>query len=280
MKEKKRLGRGLEAILGESAKEAARPSIVEIDLDLLSPNRAQPRLGFDKDKLAQLAQSIKSKGLVQPILVRRTNAGYEIVVGERRWRAAQMAGLSSIPAIVKDFSSSDLLATALIENIQRADLNPLEVATAFDKLLKEAELSHAQIAKQVGMNRSSVTNYLRLLALPESIKRDLLDEKVSMGHARALLSLNDAVKQRALADLVIVKGLSVRRTEEIAREVTEKRPKAPEPQSNELVALQDQLCALLGTKVSIKSGKRGAGKIVIQYYSDDDLDRLLSILKA
>jgi len=254
--------------------------IVEIDLDLLSPNKAQPRLRFDKDKLAQLAQSIESKGLVQPILVRRTNAGYEIVVGERRWRAAQMAGLSRIPAIVKDFSSSDLLATALIENIQRADLNPLEVATAFDKLLKEAGLSHAQIAKQVGMNRSSVTNYLRLLALPDSIKGDLLDEKVSMGHARALLPLNDAAKQRALADLVIAKGLSVRRTEELARKMIEERPKATEPQSSEIVAIQDQLCALLGTKVSIKSGKRGAGKIVIEYYSDDDLDRLLSILKA
>ena len=279
MKEKKRLGRGLEAILGESAKEAARPSVVDIDLDLLSPNRAQPRLRFDKEKLAQLAQSIKSKGLVQPILVRRTDGGYEIVVGERRWRAAQMAGLSSIPAIVKDFSGSDLLATTLIENIQRADLNALEVATAFDKLHEEAGLSHAQIAKQVGMNRSSVTNYLRLLALPESIKGDLLDEKVSMGHARVLLSLSDVAKQRALADLVIAKGLSVRRTEEIARKM-ERTPKAPEPQPSELVALQDQLCALLGTKVSIRSGKRGTGKIVIEYYSDDDLDRLLSILKA
>jgi len=280
VKEKKRLGRGLEAILGESVKEAARPSIVEIDLDLLSPNKAQPRLRFDKGKLAQLAQSIKSKGLVQPILVRRTRSGYEIVVGERRWRAAQMAGLSTIPAIVKDLSSSDLLATALIENIQRADLNPLEVATAFDKLLKEAGLSHAQIATQVGMNRSSVTNYLRLLALPESIKGDLLDEKVSMGHARALLSLDNTAKQRALADLVIAQGLSVRRTEEIARKMTERTPEALEPQPTELVALQDQLCALLGTKVRIRSGKRGAGKIVIEYYSDDDLDRLLSILKA
>jgi len=254
--------------------------VVDIDLDLLSPNKTQPRLRFDKEKLAQLAQSIKSKGVVQPIIVRRTDAGYEIVVGERRWRAAQMAGLSRIPALVKDLSSSDLLATTLIENIQRADLNPLEVATAFDKLHKEAGLSHAQIARQVGMNRSSVTNYLRLLALPESIKGNLLDEKVSMGHARALLSLLDSARQRALADLVIAKGLSVRRTEEIARKMTEPTPKAPEPQRNELVALQDQLCALLGTKVTIRGGKRGPGKIVIEYYSDDDLDRLLSILKA
>ena len=269
----------MEAILGESARETARPSVVDIDLDLLSPNKAQPRLRFDKEKLEQLALSIKSKGIVQPILVRRAEAGYEIVVGERRWRAAQMAGLSSIPAIVKDFSSSDSLATALIENIQRADLNPLELASAFDRLLKEEGLSHAEIAKQVGMDRSSVTNYLRLLALPESIKGDLLDETISMGHARALLSLDNATKQRALAALVIAKGLSVRRTEEMARKMTRQMPKAPEQRPSELLALQDQLCALLGTKVSIRSGKRG-GRIVIDYYSDDDLDRLLSILRA
>ena len=280
MKEKKRLGRGLEAILGESAKGAARPSVVDIDLDLLSPNRAQPRLRFDKEGLAQLAQSIKSKGLVQPILVRRTDAGYEIVVGERRWRAAQMAGLSSIPAIVKEFSSSDLLATALVENIQRSDLNPLEIGAAFDKLLKEAGLSHAQVAKQVGMSRSSVTNHLRLLALPESIKENLLDGRLSMGHARALLSLDTASKQRVLADQIIAKGLSVRRAEEMARRLMEQTQKPSKTESNELLALQDQLCALFGTKVIIKGGKRGAGKILIEYYSDDDLDRLLSLLKG
>lgn len=269
----------MEAILGESARETARPSVVDIDLGLLSPNKAQPRLRFDKEKLEQLALSIKSKGIVQPIIVRRADAGYEIVVGERRWRAAQMAGLSSIPAIVKDFSSSDSLATALIENIQRADLNPLELASAFDRLLKDAGLSHAEIATQVGMNRSSVTNYLRLLALPESIKKDLLDEKISMGHARALLSVNNAMKQRALADLVIARGLSVRRTEEMARKLTSEVHKAPEQRPTELLELQDQLCALLGTKVSIRNGKRG-GRIVIDYYSDDDLERLLSILRA
>ncbi len=280
MKEKKRLGRGLEAILGESAKGATRPSVVDIDLDLLSPNRAQPRLRFDRESLAQLAQSIKSKGLVQPILVRRTDAGYEIVVGERRWRAAQMAGLSSIQAIVKELSSSDLLATALIENIQRSDLNPLEIGAAFENLLKDAELSHAQIAKQVGMSRSSVTNHLRLLALPKSIKENLLNEKLSMGHARALLSLDTASKQRALADLIIAKGLSVRRAEELARRLIEPTQKPSKTESSELLALQDQLCALFGTKVIIKGGRRGAGKILIEYYSDDDLDRLLSLLKG
>ncbi|MBN1591738.1 MAG: ParB/RepB/Spo0J family partition protein [Candidatus Coatesbacteria bacterium] len=279
MKEKKRLGRGLEAILGDSIADSERPSIIEIDLDLLTPNRAQPRVKFDKEELAGLADSIKSKGLVQPILVRRIEDGYEIVVGERRWRAAQLAGLSRIPAIVKDLSTSDLLATALIENIQRSDLNPLEIGAAFENLLKEAGLSHAEVAEQVGMSRSSVTNHLRLLALPESIKEDLMEQKISMGHARALLSLPSASKQRALADLIIAKGLSVRKAEELARRLIEPASRSEKIVSTELLALQDQLCAMLGTRVTIKGGQKGTGRITIEYYSDDDLDRLLSILR-
>ncbi len=280
MKQEKRLGRGLEAILGESGREATRSGVVEIALDLLTPNSLQPRQRFDKEKLAHLAESIKARGVVQPIVVRRTDNGYEIVVGERRWRAAQMAGLSSIPAIVKDLSRSDILATALVENIQRADLNALEIASAFEKLLNEARLSHAQIARMVGMNRSSVTNYLRLLSLPESIKSDLLDRKLSMGHARALLAVSDSRKQRALADMIISRGLSVRQAEAMTKRMAERRPSREREQLPEVAALEEQLCALLGTKVVIRTGKKGNGKILIEYYSGDDLDRLLSILKG
>jgi len=280
VKQEKRLGRGLEAILGESGREAMRPGLVEIALDLLTPNSLQPRQRFDKEKLAHLAESIKARGVVQPIVVRRTDDGYEIVVGERRWRAAQMAGLSSIPAIVKDLSRSDILATALVENIQRADLNALEIAFAFEKLLNEAGLSHAQIAKIVGMNRSSVTNYLRLLSLPESIKSDLLDSKVSMGHARALLAVSDSSTQRALADMIISRGLSVRQAEAMAGRMAERRPSRAREQLPELAALEEQLCASLGTKVVIRTSKKGSGKILIEYYSGDDLERLLSILKG
>jgi len=280
VKQEKRLGRGLEAILGESGRDATRPGVVEIALDLLTPNSLQPRQRFDKEKLSQLAESIKARGVVQPIVVRRTDGGYEIVVGERRWRAAQMAGLRSIPAIVKDLSRSDILATALVENIQRADLNALEIASAFDKLLNDAKLSHAQIAGMVGMNRSSVTNYLRLLSLPESIKADLLDQKLSMGQARALLAISDSRKQRALADMIISRGLSVRQVEEMAKRLVERKPRRVSVHAPELAALEEQLCALLGTKVVIRAGKKGGGKILIEYYSEDDLERLLSTLKG
>lgn len=279
MKEKNRLGRGLGVILGESAREEKHLSVVDLELDLLSPNRFQPRRNFDRGRLHELAESIKSSGVVQPILVRRIGKGYEIVTGERRWRAAQMAGLPRIPAIVKDLADSELLATALVENVQRDDLNPLEIAMAFSRLKKDVGLSQAEIAERVGIDRASVSNHLRLLTLPESIKRDLSSDSLTMGHAKLLLTVSSPRVQRELADLIIKKGLSVRHTESIIRNLN--APKKPKfrPRTSEMVVIQDQLCFMLGTKVTIARHRKGGGKIQIEYYSDEDLDRIFSLLK-
>jgi len=279
MSERKRLGKGLEAILGSSVAQGPQTSVLEIDLDLISPNRFQPRQRFDRERLAELAESIKASGVVQPIVVRRVGSGYEIVVGERRWRAAQMAGLSKIPAIVKEYSNIETLATALIENVQRADLNPLEIATTFEKLIKEAGLSHSQLAKRVGMQRSSVTNYLRLLGLPAKIKSDLLAENLTMGHARALLAVDDPARQQELADMIKAKGLSVRRTEALVRRMAVRKAEAQQERLRETAAMEEELCAVLGTKVSIARTKKGKGRIQIEFYSDDDLARIVSIIK-
>jgi len=267
--------------LGESSNPGeAQPTVIEIDLDLITPNKQQPRQRFDGDELSTLAQSIRQSGVIQPILLRRMADGYEIIVGERRWRAAQSAGLARIPAIVRDLSDSQMLSTALIENVQRADLNSLEIAIAYERLVTDAGLSHAQVAKFVGVTRSSVTNYLRLLSLPESIKSDLLDEKLSMGHARALLALDSARKQRALADMIIARDLSVRQTEKLVRNMTTPTPVAPPKPTPELDAIRDELRGLLGTKVAITGTRKGAGRIQIEYYSHQDLERLLLILRG
>jgi len=279
MSEKKRLGRGLAAILSESRTPEDKPSVIEIALDLISPNSQQPRQRFDRAKLQDLAQSIQENGVVQPIIVRTIPNGYEIVVGERRWRAAQMAGLKNIPVIIRDVSDSDLLATALIENVQRDDLNPLEIASAFDKLITDAGLSHAQVASRVAMDRSTVTNYLRLLALPDSIKRDLLEDSLSMGHARALLAVKNPKAQRDIADAIIKRGLSVRQVETAVKRISSP-PKRKDTLPANVASVQEDLSSLLGTKVTITINRGGGGKLLIDYYSSDDLERLITILRG
>ncbi len=222
------LGKGLSALIPD-APEPIRTGTMEVDIDLLSPNEQQPRLTMDDAKLEELAQSIKSNGIIQPILVRRDGAAYRIIAGERRWRAAQRAGLQRVPVVVRDVSHGDkqLLELALIENLQRENLNPVDEALAYQRLAEDFSLTQDQIAAAVGKDRSSVANFMRLLKLPEEIRGDLAAGALSTGHARALLPLPDAAAQRQAAREVISRGLSVRETEALAKRLLAQRTPGP-----------------------------------------------------
>jgi ParB family chromosome partitioning protein len=299
---KKGLGRGLDALLG-SAREAAaaqsasasdspapsalsRPavgeSIQELPIDQIQRGRYQPRRDFDEDRLRELADSIAAQGVIQPIVVRPVGpARYEIVAGERRWRASQQAGLERIPVVVREVGEQAALAIALIENIQRDDLNPLEEAGALQRLLDEFGLSHLQVAEAVGKSRSTVSNLLRLLELEDAVKALLDEGRLEMGHARALLGLRGQAQCNA-ADQVARLGLSVRETERLVRrfqaEGTEDKPSGPQPQSLDpnIRRLQDDLADRLGARVAIQHGGKGAGRLVINYNSLDELDGILA----
>ena len=273
------LGKGLSALIPD-APEPARTGAIEVDVDLLAPSDQQPRVMFDDAKLEELAASIKGNGIIQPILVRRTGNSYRIIAGERRWRAAQRAGLLKVPVLVRDVpegSERQLLELALVENLQREDLNPIDEALAYQRLAEEFGLTQDHIAAAVGKDRSSVANYLRLLRLPEEVRGDLASGAVSMGHARALLSLPDAATQRQAAREVIARALSVRDTEALVRKMTTPggaRPAAaPKPTDVHTKAAEDRLRFVLGTKVRIV--RRGAGgAIEIVFGSESELHRL------
>ncbi|MBZ5551814.1 MAG: ParB/RepB/Spo0J family partition protein [Acidobacteriia bacterium] len=276
---KKALGRGLSALIrsGDSGQEGVR----EVDIDLLEPNRFQPRSDFDEAKLNELAQSIKSNGVLQPLLVRKVQDRYEIVAGERRWRAAQLAGLFRIPVVVRAIRDERLLEVALVENIQRENLNPIEAAKAFQRLHSELGLSHEEIAHRTGKDRTTVTNYIRLLKLPREVQHLIAEGKLSMGHARALLALESAAEQKELAQKAAQGNWSVRQVERAAS-----RRHAPRPTpSTHVVPLQDpnvahaveELERALGTRVRI-SPDGTKGQIEIEYYSQDDLIRLYELI--
>jgi ParB family chromosome partitioning protein len=269
------LGKGLGSLLPDRAED-----IIAIDVDRIIPGEQQPRKVFKDTALKELAASIKEKGVLQPIIVSRTGDGtFRLIAGERRWRAASMAGLKKIPAMVKDVSSADSLEIALIENIQREDLNPLEMAEAFHRLIKDFNLSQEELSVRVGKERATVANYLRLLKLPDEIKSFVNDGTLSMGHARAILSVEGRPAQVEAARRIIHKGLSVREAENLvktwgAEGKKKSRVKKKDPQ---IESLQEKLIHSLGTKVRIlHKGKRG--KIEIEYYSLDELERLLDIL--
>lgn len=270
------LGRGLAALIPQ--RQEAR-SAHEIPIAAVSPNPHQPRRDFNESQLAQLAESIAEHGVLQPILVSETATGYRLVAGERRLRAAQLAGLERIPAVVRTVGDSEELAFALIENLQRADLNALEEAAAFRQLLDEFGLTQEQIAQRVGRSRSSVANTLRLLEMADAVKRALETGELTEGHARALGGLDDHAEQEEILQLVLGRGLSVRQTEELVRRLRDERrapaePTATEqPLSPELERLEQGLRAALGTKVRLTARRRG-GRITIEYYDDDDLGRL------
>jgi ParB family chromosome partitioning protein len=270
------LGKGLEALLPDKTSE-----VVEIEISRIRRNEAQPRKIFREEALNELAASIKEKGVLQPVIVSRAEDGFfRLIVGERRWRASALAGLKKIPALVKDVSSQDTIEIALIENIQREELNPIETADTFSRLISEFNLTQETLAERVGKNRATVANYLRILKLPEEIREYINNEVLSIGHAKALLSVEDAQRQAELAKKICHEGLSVRQAEALCSRPAE----TPAPKSKkvkkklpEVADLEDRLIQALGTKVRIAhKGKKG--RIEIDYYSLDELDRLLEIL--
>ena len=277
------LGKGLSALIPD-APEPARAAATEVDIDLLAPNEDQPRLQMDDAKLQELAQSIKANGIIQPILVRKTGTGYRIIAGERRWRAAQRAGLLKVPVVVRDVaegSHKELLELALIENIQREDLNPVEEAVAYQRLTEEFHLTQEQIATAVGKDRSSVANYLRLLKLPDEVRAELASGALSMGHARALLALTDPAAQRHAAREVVSRGLSVRDTELMVKklapgartpETGSRKPETDTPDVHTRAA-EDRMRFALGTKVRISRRGQG-GTIQIEFGSEAELNRI------
>jgi ParB family transcriptional regulator, chromosome partitioning protein len=281
------LGRGLGALIPDAAVPDSDESgtrdkdYLECDVELIQPNRFQPRSHFDAEEMAHLSESIRAQGVLQPLLVRRQEMGYELVAGERRLRAAKMAGLVKVPVIVKDVSNAEMLEMAIVENIQRENLNPVEEAEAYHRLIMEFGLTQEQASARVGKSRSAVANFLRLRQLPDTIKESITDGRLSMGHARALLGADNQVQQNAAWRAIIRKSLSVRQTEDLvkrlrnAAEVVERKKNGSE--ERHLAGLADNLSQRFGTKVQIKRrGKRG--KLEIEFYSDDDLNRLLEIL--
>lgn len=284
---RKALGRGLSALLGEEKEKLENESFLEIDLDLIEPNSEQPRTRFPEENLEELTQSIRANGLVQPIVVRKKGSSYELVAGERRWRASQRAGLQKIPAIIKDVSDDKLLELALIENIQRQELNAIEEAKAYKKLIETLGLTQELVAERVGKNRTFITNYMRLLKLPEDIQHLVSEEKLSAGHARALLMLENSDSQRQLAKNIIEMSLSVRETERAvkrvargASETVEKKQVKPILNAN-MKAAEVKLRRHFGTQVKIVPDGRGTGgRIELEYYSDADLDRIFQLMLA
>lgn len=283
---RKALGRGLSALLSETP-VIAKEELREIDIDLIDPNNVQPRTRFDEAQLEELAQSIRTNGVVQPILVRKINSGrYQIVAGERRWRAAQRAGLQAIPSVVRDVPDDKMLELALIENIQRQELNAIEEAYAYKRLIETFGLTQETVAQRVGRDRTFVTNYLRLLRLPSDIQQLVEESKLSMGHARALLGIDDPEKQRQIARSVIDKSLSVRETEKLVKrfiEGTDLVAPAPTPAAKaddaNIRSAEVKLRRRLSTQVRIIPNQTGVGgKLEVQYYSSDDLQRIYALL--
>ncbi len=283
------LGKGLEALISSRAKEVISSeavgkekigdaiNFINIEDIITGPN--QPRIDFNKEKMSELVMSIKEKGIVEPILVRPRDNKYELIAGERRWRAAKEAGLDKVPVIIKHVSDKEAFEMSLIENIQREDLNPLEEARAYQFLMDEYKINHEDIARAVGKDRSTVTNTMRLLKLSEDIQKEIRAENLTMGHARALLSLDDPLRQKLIAKKIVKKGLSVRETERLVKKSSGIIVKEPKVQRDPfLLKITEELQHLFGTKVSL-SGTSKKGKIEINYFSSDDLSRLLDILE-
>lgn len=275
---KKALGKGLEALIPKAESTDKGLSLLEVDIERILPGVAQPRIGFDENALKELAQSIKEKGIIQPIVLSRVGDGtFRIIAGERRWRAAKIAGLDKIPAIIKDVSPSEAVEIALIENIQREDLDPVETANAFDRLIKEFNLTQEELSQRVGKDRATIANYLRILRLPEEIQNHLREGSLTVGHAKAILSIEDIQKQKELSQIVIKKSLSVRQTEELVRRLAKPQIKKQEKKIPEIEDLEDRLTSELGAKVKINhKGKRG--KLEIFYNSLDELDGIIERL--
>jgi ParB family chromosome partitioning protein len=279
------LGKGLDALIpahpeGKILSEFG--GVMEVPLDLISANPHQPRRGFDEEKLRELADSIREHGIIQPLVLSaeesQQDQKYALIAGERRLRAARLAGLTTVPAVLREADSQDQLVVALIENVQRTDLNPLEAASAYQSLAVEFELTHEEIAARVGKSRTAVTNILRLLDLPDVVQQAVRKDQISMGHARALLGLDSIKAQTAALQTILTQDLNVRQTEALVTKLKgQKKTQPPKknPKSPELVSLEEELRSSLGTKVRITRSKKGVGTITVHYYSDEEFNHLI-----
>lgn len=276
---KRGLGKGLGALIPEN-EESDKNSIIEVKITDIEANDRQPRKAFDDEALTDLSESIKEHGVVQPIIVRKLGNGYQIIAGERRWRASRMAGKRTIPAIIKECSNLEVMELALIENLQREDLNSIEEALAYKSLIEEYNMTQEDISKKIGKSRPAIANSLRLLQLPQEIKNLIAEGKITQGHARALLAISGEKRQLEMAEKIIAEQLNVRQIEKMAKETKAKKKKQA-PLNNyqiEIIQLEERLKTVLGTKVTIQH-KNNKGKIEIDYYSNEELDRILSILE-
>ena len=292
MAAKKGLGKGLDSLIPSNVYDTAdnkqkgdkaqKPDSV-VDINMVEPNREQPRKIFDEDALLELSESIKQVGLLQPILVQDRKSYYEIIAGERRWRACKLAGLKEIPVIIRNFTEQQIVEISIIENIQREDLNPIEEAMAYKRLLEEFNLKQDEVAEKVSKNRTTITNSLRLLKLCDEVQQMIIDGKLSTGHARAIISIENPQEQFELAEKIFDEKMSVREVEKYIKSLN--KPAKPKKKVNESLQvvygnLEEQLKLIFGTKVSILSkGDEGAGKVEIEFYSHDDLDRIVEIIK-
>lgn len=290
---KKGLGKGLDSLIPDNKPikkdiVSSEPQDVEVQageqmmkINMVEPNRDQPRKKFEEDALLELSDSIKQFGVLQPLLVRKRKDYYEIIAGERRWRAAKMAGLKEIPVIIKDYTEQEIVEIGLIENIQRENLNPIEEAMAFKKLLEEFHLKQDEVAERVSKSRTAVTNSMRLLKLNERVQQMIVDDMISTGHARALLALDDEEQQFEIANKIFDEKLSVRETEKLVKDLKNpKKPKEKKIVENDFIYtdLENRLKEVMGTKVNITSKGNGKGKIEIEYYSDDELERMFEMI--
>ena len=269
------------------AKKKTEEAVLELELDMIEPNRKQPRKYFDETALEELAASLKAYGMIQPIVVKKSGDYYEIIAGERRWRAAKIAGMTKVPVVIKKWEEGEAFEAALVENLQREDLNPMEEAESYQRLQEEFGMSQEKIAEKVGKSRSAITNSLRLLQLDPRVRNFVVENKLTGGHARTLLPVTDGDEQFELAEYVIEEGLSVREVEALVKahlnkveKPAEKEEELSKDDAREYRAIEDDLKSLFSTKVKLKPlGKRNKGKIEIEYYSDEDLERLLALLK-
>ena len=285
---KKGLGKGLDSMIPEKKtkaemKEAEDKSLTEIKISEIDPNMGQPRKKFDEDELLELAESIKIHGVIQPIILTKRGKRYEIIAGERRWRASKLAGLTKIPAVIREYTDKEIMEVSLIENIQRQDLNPIEEALAFKNLIDEYKMKQDDLAERVSKSRSTITNALRLLKLDDKVKAMLAEGLISTGHARALLTIEDKNKQQALAVKIFDEKLSVREAEKLVKQIMENKESEKEVKPSEKLIykkLEDSLKSIIGSKVSIKGRDNGKGKIEIDYYSIEELDRITELLST
>ena len=295
---KKGLGKGLDSLIPdnksiksvtsektvESKEDAAAKSGVQVmKINEVEPNRDQPRKNFDEDALLELSDSIKQFGVLQPLLVRKRKDYYEIIAGERRWRAAKLAGVKEVPVIEKEYTDQEILEIGLIENIQRENLNPIEEAIAYKRLLEEFNLKQDEVAERVSKSRTAVTNSMRLLKLSDKVQQMIIDDMISTGHARALLAIDDPELQYTLANKIFDEKLSVRETEKLVKEIKNpKKLKEKKPVANSFIYqdLEEKMKSVFGTKVSIASKGKGKGKIEIEYYSDDELEHLFDMMMS